>query len=154
MHPAPHSRGVHVDGSLPQVNPTLRENWVPLSHPPACRVDPEMARGGGRGASLACLLAPLVAPPRRGLSQHRVLGQARLTAQDRGLMERQDGFPAAGVLRPGVVSAQARKRLMGRPFSPGLAGASHWVLFFFTKKQPLWRVGSQSAGSNPPVGLT
>lgn len=103
---------------------------------------------------MACLLALLMAPPRRGLSQRRVLGQTRLTAKDRGLMKRQDGFTAAGVLWPGVVSAPARKRLMGGPSSPGLAAVSHCALLCFTKKQPLWKVGSQSLGLNLPVGLT
>lgn len=109
-NPVPHSRAVTADRSLTEVNPTLRESWVPLSHLPLPSEDPGVAVVQAEGTQGASLLALLTAPPRQGLSQHRVLGQARLsrarlTARDGGLMYRQAGFTAAGVLWPGVGSA-------------------------------------------------
>lgn len=102
MHCAPHFRTPHPS---PTVHPRRGEprtqgelaSSIPTSH---LQGRPRSGQGGGPRASGAGLLARLTAPPRRGLSQHRVLGQARLsrarlTAKDRGLMRRQDRFTAA-----------------------------------------------------------
>lgn len=85
---APHSRGVNAHRSLTDMKPTLREVCILLSHPPTSWGRPRNGQAGGREASL---LALLTVSPRRGLSQQRILGQARLsrarlTAKDRGLM--------------------------------------------------------------------
>lgn len=65
VHPAPRSRGIHVDGSLPEVNPMLRENWFlcpTLPHPELTQKWP--------GRWLRGLIG-LSAGPTRGPSQAR-----------------------------------------------------------------------------------
>lgn len=43
---APQTRAVNADRSLPEVNPILRENWVPLPQGPASQGRPISGQGG------------------------------------------------------------------------------------------------------------
>lgn len=91
--------------TLTEGNPTLRENWVPLSQPPASREDPGMARagaGGPRGWPAGPVHRPFQARPESALSSGPGRAQrGRLTAKGRGLVKRKDRFIAAGGPRQG-----------------------------------------------------
>lgn len=140
VHTVSHSRGVNADSSLTEVNPTLRENCCPTSHfPGKTRESPGQGLGGLRGWSQA----------RPESALYSELGQAHSQGWQPAVETRST---AAGALRPGVVSARARMRLMGapppRPPLPGLAGGFPTGKAF-TEKGPLGVIESHSLGSNP-----